>query len=185
MQYLHHARRCQCTTLCRVPLLSGVFCVACSVALVKFASQGDDQFVIVGTVKDMILSPRSCSGGYLHVYQLKQQGESLEFVHKTAVDDVPGAIVPFQGRVLIGVGKHLRIYELGKKKMLRKCENKVRRLQRVAAEPSPRRLALACLPGHREKLSQCCHHVAGSVWFSVILLCLLHLALIPCSIFPT
>jgi splicing factor 3B subunit 3 len=31
----------------------------------------------------------------------------------------------FQGRVLIGVGKLLRLYDLGKKKMLRKCENKV------------------------------------------------------------
>ena len=28
----------------------------------------------------------------------------------------------FKGRVLIGVGNLLRIYDLGKKKMLRKCE---------------------------------------------------------------
>ena len=32
---------------------------------------------------------------------------------------------PFQGRLLVGVGKLLRIYDIGKKKMLRKCENKV------------------------------------------------------------
>lgn len=31
-----------------------------------------------------------------------------------------------QGRVLAGVGRLLRIYDLGKKKLLRKCENKVR-----------------------------------------------------------
>lgn len=36
------------------------------------------------------------------------------------------AIAPFQGRVLVGVGKLLRIYDMGKKKLLRKCENKVR-----------------------------------------------------------
>ena len=36
------------------------------------------------------------------------------------------AITPFKGRVLIGVGRLLRIYDLGKKKLLRKCENKVR-----------------------------------------------------------
>jgi len=30
-----------------------------------------------------------------------------------------------QGRLLVGVGRLLRIYDLGKKKMLRKCENKV------------------------------------------------------------
>ena len=46
---------------------------------------------------------------------------------QTPVEDVPLAIAPFQGRVLVGVGKLLRIYDLGKKKLLRKCENKVRR----------------------------------------------------------
>ena len=30
-----------------------------------------------------------------------------------------------QGRLLAGVGRLLRIYDLGKKKLLRKCENKV------------------------------------------------------------
>lgn len=45
---------------------------------------------------------------------------------QTPVEDVPLAIAPFQGRVLVGVGKLLRIYDLGKKKLLRKCENKVR-----------------------------------------------------------
>lgn len=32
----------------------------------------------------------------------------------------------FQGRLVAGVGKALRIYDIGKKKMLRKVENKVR-----------------------------------------------------------
>lgn len=41
------------------------------------------------------------------------------------MEEVPAAIAPFQGRVLIGVGKLLRVYDLGKKKLLRKCENKV------------------------------------------------------------
>ena len=91
----------------------------------KFASRGDDQFVLVGTVKSLVLSPRSCAGGFIHCYQLTSGGEKLELVHKTAVEDMPGSIVPFQGRVLAGVGKYLRIYELGKKKLLRKCENKV------------------------------------------------------------
>ena len=31
----------------------------------------------------------------------------------------------FQGRLVAGVGKALRIYEFGKKKLLRKAENKV------------------------------------------------------------
>ena len=37
------------------------------------------------------------------------------------------ALCQFQGRLLVGMGKILRIYDIGKRKMLRKCENKVRR----------------------------------------------------------
>ena len=33
-------------------------------------------------------------------------------------------MTPFHGRLLVGVGRLLRIYDVGKRKMLRKCENK-------------------------------------------------------------
>jgi splicing factor 3B subunit 3 len=39
---------------------------------------------------------------------------------------VPCAMATFHNRLLVGVGKFLRLYDLGKKKLLRKCENKVR-----------------------------------------------------------
>lgn len=35
------------------------------------------------------------------------------------------ALCPFQGKVLVGVGNVLRIYDIGKKHLLRKCESKV------------------------------------------------------------
>ncbi|XP_048747957.1 splicing factor 3B subunit 3-like [Ostrea edulis] len=95
-----------------------------SIALVKFVSRGDDQFVLVGVARDLVLNPRSLTGGFIYLYQLEDGGETLNLLHKTPVEDVPGAIASFQGRVLIGVGRHLRIYDIGKKKMLRKCENK-------------------------------------------------------------
>lgn len=38
---------------------------------------------------------------------------------------MPLAVMGFQGRLVAGVGKALRIYDLGKKKLLRKAENKV------------------------------------------------------------
>jgi len=95
-----------------------------SIALVKFAGR-DDQYVVVGTVKDLQLRPRSLTCGYLVLYKLSHTGDQLELVHRTEVDDLPAAIAPFQGRLLVGVGRFLRIYDYGKKKLLRKCENKV------------------------------------------------------------
>jgi splicing factor 3B subunit 3 len=44
------------------------------------------------------------------------------------VDDVPMALTAFQGQLAAGVGKALRLYEMGKKQLLRKCENNVCRL---------------------------------------------------------
>ncbi|KAI9442581.1 CPSF A subunit region-domain-containing protein [Lactarius indigo] len=45
---------------------------------------------------------------------------------QTEIDDVPLTLLTFQGRLVAGVGKALGIYDIGKKKMLRKAENKKR-----------------------------------------------------------
>jgi splicing factor 3B subunit 3 len=37
---------------------------------------------------------------------------------------VPLAFAEFQGRLLVGIGNYVRLYELGKKKLLKKCETK-------------------------------------------------------------
>jgi splicing factor 3B subunit 3 len=61
----------------------------------------------------------------MYYFRINPTCTSLELVHKTIVDEVPTAICGFQGRVLIGIGRILRLYDLGKKKLLLKCENKV------------------------------------------------------------
>ena len=102
-----------------------------SIALVRFANRLDEPLLVVGTVKDLVLQPRGCSGGALRTYRLVQPagGSStdppiLELLHETPVEEMPGALHPFQGRLLAGIGRVVRIYELGKRKLLRKCENK-------------------------------------------------------------
>ncbi|CAO0802797.1 unnamed protein product [Mucor circinelloides] len=105
---------------------------AFSVAMVQFrnnphATDANEQFVVVGTGQNVTLTPRSCTAGYLRVYRVVQ-GENgvlrLDFIHKTPLDECPYALLAFQGRLLVGAGKALRIYDIGKKKMLRKCETK-------------------------------------------------------------
>jgi splicing factor 3B subunit 3 len=79
----------------------------------------------VGTAKDLQFMPKKeSSGGFIHIYRFAEEGKALELVHKTPVDGVPTALCQFQGRLLVGVGQVLRIYDLGKRKLLRKCENK-------------------------------------------------------------
>lgn len=99
---------------------------AMSVALVKFLNQPEHQwFLIVGVAKDLQLNPRQCNSGFLDTYKMDNGGRKFELVHRTPVDEVPMALCSQNGRLLAGVGKMLRLYDLGKKKLLRKCENKV------------------------------------------------------------
>jgi len=95
---------------------------AVSAAVVPFASQDGENFLIVGTGKDMVLNPRQFTEGYIHVYRFHEDGRDLEFIHKTRVEEPPMALIPFQGRLLAGVGKTLRIYDLGLKQLLRKSQ---------------------------------------------------------------
>ena len=97
--------------------------------MVHFASYPDVLYCLVGVAKNYQLNPRSVEGGSLYTYRCNRPNSgmaALELIHKTALDEIPLAMCSFQGKVLIGVGKLLRLYDLGKKKLLRKSENKVR-----------------------------------------------------------
>ena len=96
-----------------------------SIATVSFSSQDDETFLVVGTGKDMIVSPRSSSAGFIHVYRFLEDGKELEFIHKTKIEEPPLALLSFQGRLVAGVGSMLRIYDLGMKQLLRKCQAQV------------------------------------------------------------
>ena len=98
---------------------------ATSIAAVSFSSQDDETFLVVGTGKDMVVNPRSYSAGFIHVYRFQEEGKELEFIHKTKVEQPPLALLSFQGRLLAGVGQDLRIYDLGMRQLLRKCQAEV------------------------------------------------------------
>lgn len=95
---------------------------AVSVAAVPFSSQDDETFLVVGTAKDMSVSPPSSAGGFIHIYRFQEDGRELEFIHKTKVEEPPLALLAFQGRLLAGIGSVLRLYDLGMKQLLRKCQ---------------------------------------------------------------
>ena len=85
---------------------------AVSIATVSFASQDDEVFLVVGTGKDMIVSPRSSTSGFIHVYRFHENGKEIEFIHKTKVEEPPMALLAFQGRLLVGIGKDLNVFLL-------------------------------------------------------------------------
>ncbi|KAH7374753.1 pre-mRNA-splicing factor RSE1 [Plectosphaerella cucumerina] len=98
---------------------------AVSAAIVSFTSQDNEAFLVVGTGKDMVLNPRSCTEGYIHIYRFSPDGKELEFIHKTKVEEAPTALIAFQGKLLAGIGKMLRVYDLGMRQLLRKAQAEV------------------------------------------------------------
>ncbi|GAA5883317.1 hypothetical protein JCM16303_006687 [Sporobolomyces ruberrimus] len=97
---------------------------AFSAAIVTFHSVPNEIYLVVGTGEDTSLAPRACKQAWLNTYRVTDEGKSIELLHKTEMDDIPKALIAFQGRLVAGVGKALRLYDLGKKKLLRKAENK-------------------------------------------------------------
>lgn len=95
---------------------------ATAIVAAPFESQDMETFLVVATGKDMIAAPRSATCGYIHIYRFQDEGRSLEFIHKTKVEQPPLAMRAFRGRLLVGVGADLRIYDLGMKQLLRKAQ---------------------------------------------------------------
>uniref|UniRef100_A0A0M3HRW1 Splicing factor 3B subunit 3 n=1 Tax=Ascaris lumbricoides TaxID=6252 RepID=A0A0M3HRW1_ASCLU len=98
---------------------------AFSLAMVQFQNQNDAQFILVGCGLGLQLKPRKSHGGSIYTFLLANNGSKLEFLHRTPTDEVVNAVHDFRGMALVGVGKKIRLYDLGKKKLLAKCENKV------------------------------------------------------------
>lgn len=95
---------------------------ALSVCTCRFSQHSEESFIVVGTCQDLTLHPRRFSACFVHVYRLL--GDTLQLLHRTEVEDVPLCLMEFQGRLLVGLGRTLRMYDLGKRKLLKKCENK-------------------------------------------------------------
>lgn len=97
---------------------------ALSVVVVPFASRGHEVYVAVGTGQNM---GQPGARGFVHIYKIDpaSDGKTLEFVHKTDFDSPIYALLPFQGRLALGVGNELFIYDIGMSALLRKTRKVV------------------------------------------------------------
>lgn len=109
-----------CQTLECIEMGRNEAAVCC--ASVRFHTRGGESLLAVGTVTGMSLHPLKQISSHIILYRIVN-GERLQLLHKTAVEDGPVlALAHFQGRLLVGIGRTLRLYEMGKRQLLRKCE---------------------------------------------------------------
>ena len=58
---------------------------AFSLAIVPFAARQNELHLVVGTGQDTVLTPRSCTSGFLRTYKMSADGTSLELLHKVGL----------------------------------------------------------------------------------------------------
>jgi len=109
----------KCTTLDLIELTQNEAALCC--CSVRFHSRGNEPLLAVGTVSNMVLHPLKCTEAHVVLYRVLQ-GDRLQLLHRTKVEAPVLCLTHFCGRLLVGVGKVLRLYEMGKKQLLRKCE---------------------------------------------------------------
>jgi splicing factor 3B subunit 3 len=109
-----------CETLDCIELGRNEAALCC--ASVRFHSKGGEPLLAVGTVTGMTFNPVKQTSSHIVLYRIIH-GDRFQLLHRTPVDDGPVlAMAHFQGRLLVGIGKSLRLYEMGKRQLLRKCE---------------------------------------------------------------
>ena len=86
-------------------------------------AMGSAQYLVVGVSQDRARHA-------VHTLRIAVD-HLLALVHETAFDGPVTALAAFGDRVVAGVGTHLRIYEMGKKQLLKKCSTPVEYLSRV------------------------------------------------------
>ncbi|KAL7490114.1 hypothetical protein ACHAW6_015826 [Cyclotella cf. meneghiniana] len=109
-----------CSTLDCVEMDINEAALCC--ASVRFHSRGGESLLAVGTVTGMTMNPLRFSSSHVVLYRVVN-GERLQLLHRTKVDDGPVlSLVHFQGRLLVGIGQTVRLYDMGKRQLLKKCE---------------------------------------------------------------
>lgn len=109
-----------CSTLDCVEMGRNEAALCC--ASVRFHSRGGESLLAVGTMTGMTMHPLRHGSSHVILYRVVN-GERLQLLHRTKLEDGPIlSLVHFQGRLLVGFGKTVRLYEMGKRQLLKKCE---------------------------------------------------------------
>lgn len=97
-------------------------------SLCKISFDGQ-QYLCVGVSQNLSFDGKNTAKHAILTYTIKDR--KLQLLHSTEVDHPPAAMVIFNDRLLVGMGKYLRLYTLGKKQLLRKSSTFTDYLSRI------------------------------------------------------
>jgi len=101
--------------------LEGAAALSC--CAIQFASRGGEVMLAVGISKGLSFEGGVAAKEYgVSLYRVAES--RLTLLHTTAVDGPVLSMTQFNSKLLVGVGGLVRLYDFGKKQLLRKCEAK-------------------------------------------------------------
>lgn len=97
-----------------------------SLCFISFHDRLNELYLAVGVAKDLSIAPRHSDECAILLFLVDPATPKLTLTHRTALGSaIPSALSAFGGRLLAGVGSVLRLYDIGKRQLLRKCEAKL------------------------------------------------------------
>lgn len=100
--------------------------VALACCFVAFQDQTNQIYLAVACARNFIVTPRSASDSFIDLFPIDCKNVKLgPRVHRTPLEVPATSLQAFNGRLLVGVGNDLRMYELGRARLLRKSQCKL------------------------------------------------------------
>lgn len=87
-------------------------------------------YLVIGITTNQTLLPNSHSKSYLFTFKLGKN-KTLQFIHKTEIEEIPLVITHFQNKLLVGFKNTIRLYELGQKQLLKKSTTVIKFLTNI------------------------------------------------------
>lgn len=94
--------------------------------ITSFKDFENENFLVVSVCEDHDVLGNKFSNSWVATYSFEDFGKRIVLLHNTKLDFLSFALWGFKGRLLVGAGGFLRLYELGKKQLLKKNELKRR-----------------------------------------------------------
>ena len=91
---------------------------------VQFHSRGGEVLLAVGGSTEMKMNPVSTKESFVALYRIVDN--RLTLLHRTKVDGIVVAMTQFQGKLLIGCGGSIKLYDMGKKQLLMKTSLEIK-----------------------------------------------------------
>lgn len=78
--------------------------------------------MLLGTVQQLKYYPNFyLSAPKIRAYEWDNKTFEATLLHETDLEDIPMVLYAWKDRILAGIGKCLRYYDIGKKRLLRKA----------------------------------------------------------------